>query len=83
MRPIIHHEILQLPVGEGAGPWAPSFPNPADFAFNYFKLLDAARASGQPIGKAPRAGIQVGIVGAGCAGLTAAAGWQIQNAGGP
>jgi tryptophan 2-monooxygenase len=52
------------------GGWLPQFPNPADFRFNYFKLLQHA-----PDGLAdasegsPR---RVAVVGAGCAGITVA-----------
>lgn len=56
--------------------WMPDYPNPPDFQFNYFKLMDMARKAGTPIAKArPRTTgkkTTVGIVGAGVAGLTAA-----------
>jgi tryptophan 2-monooxygenase len=54
-----------------ANDWVADYPNPADFAFDYYKLLDLARSTGS-IGKAPKSGIQVAIVGAGAAGMTAA-----------
>jgi tryptophan 2-monooxygenase len=47
-------------------PWIPHFPNPADFRFNYFKLLSNAPKG---IGKVKK---NVAIVGAGCAGMTTA-----------
>lgn len=51
--------------------WIPSFPNPADFRFDYFKLLQAS-----PDGLATFDGIsepkRVAVIGAGAAGMTVA-----------
>ena len=50
--------------------WGPSFPNPADFRFDYFKLLKASKTglATLPAGESK----SVAIVGAGCAGMTVA-----------
>jgi monoamine oxidase len=48
--------------------WLPGFPNPADFRFDYYKLL----SYGTPIGQAPQGGVSVAVIGAGAAGMTAA-----------
>lgn len=49
--------------------WAPSFPNPADIAFDYDKLVRESEAGiGRFDGEPPR----VAVIGAGIAGLTAA-----------
>lgn len=55
---------------DAANSWQVSFPNPADFNFNYYRLLAEAEASG--IGKNPNPHLKIAIVGAGVAGLTAA-----------
>jgi monoamine oxidase len=52
--------------------WMPHFPNPADFQFNYYKLLDLAKTHGNGVGNAPARKPSVAIVGAGIAGMTAA-----------
>jgi monoamine oxidase len=67
--------VMNVPISSAAhspDDWLPEFPNPADFRFDYYKLLDLARSEGQGIGKAPRAGVRVAIIGAGAAGMTAA-----------
>jgi len=50
--------------------WGPAFPNPADFRFDYFKLLKASQTglATLPDGQSK----SVAIVGAGCAGMTVA-----------
>ncbi|MEM7271332.1 MAG: FAD-dependent oxidoreductase, partial [Pseudomonadota bacterium] len=50
--------------------WLPHWPNPADFRFNYFKLMFESQTglATVPGGPAPR----VAVVGAGAAGMTAA-----------
>jgi tryptophan 2-monooxygenase len=50
--------------------WRFTFPNTADFNFNYYKLLNDARESA--IGHNQRPELRIAIVGAGLAGLTAA-----------
>ncbi len=55
----------------GANDWLPAYPNPADFRFNYYKLLKLAQTNNNAIGKAPP-GIWVAVIGAGVAGMTAA-----------
>lgn len=55
---------------EKKNPWRASYPNPADFNFNYYHLLDKAKDSG--IGKNTNPDIKIAIIGAGVAGLTAA-----------
>jgi monoamine oxidase len=52
--------------------WLPAYPNPADFPFDYFRLLSLAQQNGTPIGYAPRSGMSVAVIGAGAAGMTAA-----------
>jgi tryptophan 2-monooxygenase len=52
--------------------WLPHYPNPADFRFDYYKLLNRARENGNAIGQAPAHRPRVAVVGAGVAGLTAA-----------
>ena len=50
--------------------WLPDFPNPADFRFNYYKLL---QASSSGLAALPEnTSKSVAIVGAGCAGMTVA-----------
>ena len=50
--------------------WLPDFPNPADFRFNYYKLL---QASSSGLATLPEnTSKSVAIVGAGCAGMTVA-----------
>lgn len=58
----------ELPGPEASSEWAFSWPNTADFNFNYFELL--LRASDSAIGDLR--GASVAIVGAGIAGLAAA-----------
>ncbi len=50
--------------------WLWSWPNTADFNFNYYNLLDLAQSSG--IGSNPNPGFRVAVIGCGVAGLTAA-----------
>lgn len=64
------HLNLTLPRVESAcDNWLPHFPNPADFRFDYFRLLHNAPAGLGRINGAPR---RVAVVGAGAAGMTAA-----------
>lgn len=50
--------------------WIPSFPNPADFRFDYFKLMaDSPDGLARPRGRSPR---KVAVIGAGAAGMTVA-----------
>jgi tryptophan 2-monooxygenase len=51
-------------------PWLWSWPNTADFNFNYYNLLDLAQSSG--IGSNPNPQFRVAVIGCGVAGLTAA-----------
>jgi tryptophan 2-monooxygenase len=50
--------------------WRFSYPNTADFNFNYWRLLNNARTSS--IGKNDKPNLTVAVIGAGIAGLTAA-----------
>lgn len=68
--PIFHHVLHRR--STGVDDWLPDFPNPADFQFDYYKLLDLARSQNQGIGTAPSNDISVAVVGAGCAGMAAA-----------
>lgn len=52
-------------------PWAFSYPNTADFNFNYWRLLSEA-AGAHGIATATNPQLRIAIVGAGIAGLTAA-----------
>ncbi|HET7433679.1 MAG TPA: FAD-dependent oxidoreductase [Thermoanaerobaculia bacterium] len=52
--------------------WYPNYPNPADFQFDYYRLLALAKDAGTPIGYAPSGGASVAVIGAGAAGMTAA-----------
>lgn len=70
MRPVIPHLIPRIP--NPANDWFADYPNPADFQFDYYKLLALAQQSGKGIGSAPGPGLSVAIVGAGAAGMTAA-----------
>ena len=65
---------LNIPELESADSWIPNYPNPADFQFDYYKLLDLAFQNKNGIGKVsdPSNPPHVGIIGAGIAGLTAA-----------
>jgi tryptophan 2-monooxygenase len=60
------------PGTESAAPpdWQVGYPNPADFNFDYHRLLRQARATG--LGIAPDPKPRIAVVGAGIAGLTAA-----------
>ncbi|HXH92232.1 MAG TPA: FAD-dependent oxidoreductase [Thermoanaerobaculia bacterium] len=68
---IVHHHILPR-VSTGVNDWIPDYPNPADFQFDYYKLLALAASNDGGIGSAPGPGINVAVVGAGAAGMTAA-----------
>lgn len=48
--------------------WIPAFPNPADFRFDYFKLLQQSPAGLASLG----APLKVAVIGAGAAGMTVA-----------
>jgi tryptophan 2-monooxygenase len=51
----------------------PLWPNPADFTFNYYNLLNAANLTGiANVSAEPCANLRIAIIGAGYAGLTAA-----------
>ncbi|MEM9878930.1 MAG: FAD-dependent oxidoreductase [Pseudomonadota bacterium] len=64
---------IPLPTSSSNEDWLPDFPNPPDFRFNYYKLLnDALQASNAIATAAPQGKNRVAIVGAGAAGLTAA-----------
>jgi tryptophan 2-monooxygenase len=52
------------------GEWRSIYPNPADFDFNYWRLLDNGR--GSSVGRNNKPKLRVAIIGAGIAGLTAA-----------
>jgi monoamine oxidase len=67
----VHHHVLTQ-VSTGVNDWIPDWPNPADFRFDYYKLLALAAANDGGIGSAPGPGIYVAVVGAGAAGMTAA-----------
>ena len=67
---VIPRYIPQLP-GD-SNDWYPNFPNPADFQFDYYKLLALAKNNDTAIGFAPDNDATVAIVGAGAAGMTAA-----------
>jgi tryptophan 2-monooxygenase len=58
----------EFPGLEVSPEWDFSYPNTADFNFNYFRLLE--EAEGSAIGSL--SGIRVAVIGAGIAGLTAA-----------
>lgn len=68
MKPGIRFDVDML--ASSADGWMPAFPNPADFRFDYFKLLQASQngLATLPGGCAPK----VAIVGAGVAGMTVA-----------
>lgn len=70
MRPVIPHYIPRIP--STVNDWVADYPNPADFPFDYYKLLSLAQTSQTGIGKAPTPAPRVAIVGAGAAGMTAA-----------
>lgn len=73
MRPVLDFKIEGVSPDDLAGEWQPKYPNPPDFAFNYYHLLDLARQNSNGIGKVPTGtSPTVAIVGAGVAGLTAA-----------
>lgn len=62
----------KLPAGPApSNEYQPQYPNPADFAFNYYNLMKRAWAQGTPIGYAPSAKA-VAIIGGGVAGIAAA-----------
>lgn len=65
--PRIFHKYIPQEPGDPTD-WLPDFPNPADFRFDYYKLL----SPGSPIGNVPSEGKSVAIIGAGAAGMTAA-----------
>lgn len=65
-----YFELPQIPSDPDT--WLPNYPNPADFRFDYHKLLNLARQNENAIGQAPEHRPRVAIVGAGVAGLTAA-----------
>ncbi|MDJ0796368.1 MAG: FAD-dependent oxidoreductase [Calothrix sp. MO_167.B12] len=68
MKPGISFDIVCKACEEDS--WLPKWPNPADFRFNYFKLLDNAPNG---IGRLPNnVAKTVAIVGAGAAGMAAA-----------
>lgn len=73
MRPVLNFKIDEVVPDAAVSQWQPKYPNPPDFVFNYYRLLDLAKQGSNGIGKA-RSGTSptVGIVGAGVAGLTAA-----------
>lgn len=55
MRPIMN---FKLSAGaKSADPWVASFPNPADFPFNYYHLLQLASSNQNAIGQAPKPNI--------------------------
>jgi monoamine oxidase len=68
--PVWHHVLRNVSTGEND--WLPDYPNPADFRFDYYKLMSLAQQNNSGIGFAPSSGISVAIVGAGCAGMAAA-----------
>lgn len=65
------HLNVSLPRAQSdSANWLPQFPNPADFRFDYFKLLNNAPQGLARLEKcAPR---RVAVIGAGAAGMTAA-----------
>jgi tryptophan 2-monooxygenase len=70
---VLHHHLPQ--VANDPNDWYPDYPNPADFQFDYYKLLDLAAQNNSGIGYAPNdgsGGPSVAIIGAGAAGMTAA-----------
>lgn len=67
----VFHQVLPQ-VSTGANDWIPDWPNPADFRFDYYQLLNFAKQGNAPIGTAPSSGIRVAVIGAGSAGMTAA-----------
>ncbi len=80
MRPVMNVSVSESP--HSPDDWLPEFPNPADFRFDYYKLLALAKNAQKAIGQAPRNGITVAIIGAGAAGMSAArelyrAGYQV------
>ncbi len=64
----VNYKLEHLP--SEPGNWLPGYPNPADFRFDYFKLLENAPEGLAAIDDS--VGRRVAIVGAGCAGMTAA-----------
>jgi tryptophan 2-monooxygenase len=71
MRAVQMHIRFTLPRQESAKDnWLPQYPNPADFRFDYFRLLkNAAKGLAKLPANAPR---RVAVVGAGVAGMTVA-----------
>ncbi|HYR27100.1 MAG TPA: FAD-dependent oxidoreductase, partial [Thermoanaerobaculia bacterium] len=68
---VISRYISQQP--SDPNDWLPSYPNPADFQFDYYRLLALAKDNNTAIGSAPAGGpTTVAVIGAGAAGMTAA-----------
>src|SRR5882724_11552586 len=70
------HKQLKINVRKGArpatpaSPWLWTWPNTADFNFNYYNLLQLSAQNG--IGSNPNPKFKVAVIGCGVAGLTAA-----------
>lgn len=61
------------PATNPINPWEPHWPNPADFPFNYYNLMQRTAEHGiASVGGTPAAEQRIAIVGAGYAGLTVA-----------
>lgn len=68
---IIKKQLIELAQQNTSdNPWVCSFPNVADFNFNYYTLLNNAKDTGIAMNTNP--GYRVAVIGLGVAGLTAA-----------
>jgi len=73
MRPILDYDIEEVSPSSSTGQWQPKYPNPPDFAFNYYQLLDLARQNANSIGNKPEGSTPtVAVIGGGVAGITTA-----------
>jgi tryptophan 2-monooxygenase len=69
----VFHQVLPK-ISTGVNDWIPDWPNPADFRFDYNQLLSFAKNESTGIGFAPAndTNVNVAVLGAGAAGMTAA-----------